>query len=335
MKSVTLMAAFLAIFAHANAQLDTSGPRVATGTEAQEIESVELSDDEVQKLKDSIHATFKFQTGKVTLEHGIVINVPKGFRYLDATQSHRVLEDLWENPKSETMGMLFPEDRGPLDDNTWAFDINFEEMGYVKDEDADKIDYDDLLKTMKEEAVEANKTRAEGGYESINIIGWAAAPYYDKTTKTLHWARELKFGESEQHTLNYNVRILGRKGVLSMNAIGAMPQLAEIKTHIPAILNSASFESGHAYADFNPDVDEVAAWTVGGLVAGKVLAKVGFFAILAKFGKFIVLGVIALGGAAYKWITGRRRKEEEVQAEEQPEPLAAGEEVESESQTKA
>ena len=55
-----------------------------------------------------------------------------------------------------------------------------------------------------------------------------------------------------------------------------------------------SFAKGQQYTDYNAGIDEVAAYTIGGLVAGKVLAKVGFFAIILKFWK---LGFLALGGA--------------------------------------
>jgi uncharacterized membrane-anchored protein len=322
MKTLTLAAALMAVFTTAHAQLDTSGPRVTADPATEE--QVEITDEDIKFYTDSINASLTFQTGKIVLGNGVVLNVPKGFRYLDEKQSHRVLEEIWGNPKGETMGMLFPEDRGPVDENTWAFDIMFEDLGYVKDEDADKINYDDLLKQMKKETGEANAERVRAGYPAIDIIGWASAPYYDKAQKTLHWAKEVKFGSEDVNTLNYNVRVLGRKGVLSMNAIGTMPQLGEIKQQIPSILQSATFAEGHAYADFNPKVDEVAAWTVGGLVAGKVLAKVGFFAILAKFGKFIVMGLIAGGAALYKFVTGRRRKEEELQAAPLPAPADAG-----------
>ena len=53
----------------------------------------------------------------------------------------------------------------------------------------------------------------------------------------------------------------------------------------------------------------MAAWTIGGLVAGKVLAKVGFFAVIMKFLKFIVLGVAALGWYIWKYIKGRKKEE--------------------------
>lgn len=319
MRTVTLVAACMATFSTVFAQLDTSGPR-AGGPQEQTDEASEAEiAAAVQQYRDSVHKTFKYQTGKITLSHGVTIEVPKGFKYLDAPQSHRVLEELWGNLEGETMGMIFPEQYGPLDDASWAFDISFDGMGYVKDEDADKMDYDDVLKGMKEDDEASNKLRKEQGLQTISTIGWAAAPFYDSNTKTLHWAMELQGSDAEKRTLNYHLRVLGRKGVLVMSAIGTMDQLPEIKKNIPGILKSATFESGHAYADFDPKVDEVAAWTVGSLVAGKVLAKVGFFAILAKFGKLIVMGLIAAGAGLWKWIRGRRRKEEEVATEAAPE----------------
>jgi uncharacterized membrane-anchored protein len=71
------------------------------------------------------------------------------------------------------------------------------------------------------------------------------------------------------------------------------------------------FNEGSRYADFDSNIDEVAAWTIGGLVAGKILAKVGIFAVLAKFGKVIILGLIAAGGFIWRLITGRRKKNED------------------------
>jgi uncharacterized membrane-anchored protein len=308
-KTIRLIVCALALCLSAHAQkLDSSGPRVDEAPEE------ELSEEEAEArfkvYADSVNATFTYQTGTIRLGNGAVLTVPKGFRFLDEKQSHRLLEDIWGNPEMHTLGSLVPDSLGPMDETCWIFNVWFDAIGYVKDEDADKIDYDDLLKEQQKDIREANPERIKNGYEPIEFIGWAAPPYYDKTKKTLHWAKELKFGEAEDHTLNYNVRILGRKGVLIMNAIGTMNDLPAIRQHIPAIIASATFEQGDSYADFDPDVDEVAAWSIGGLVAGKVLAKAGFFAVILKFGKFIVLGLIAAGAAVWRWITGRRRKDE-------------------------
>jgi uncharacterized membrane-anchored protein len=205
-----------------------------------------------------------------------------------------VLTQFWGNPKSETLGMLLPINRGPLDEKAWAYSISYDAMGYVKDDDADDIDYKELLEEMQGDTEENNKERETAGYEPVYLLGWAATPSYDKNTHALHWAKSIRFGSSPDTTLNYNVRLLGRKGVLVLNAIGEREQLPEIKASIPGLLAGVSFARGQQYIDFNPDMDEVAAYSIGGLVAGKVLAKVGLFAIILKFWK---LGLLALAGA--------------------------------------
>lgn len=262
---------------------------------------------------DSIEKAFQWQTGKVDLPGGMAhINVPANLRYLNPEQSLFVLNDVWGNPPGvTTAGMLFPAHISPLTDSAWAFNVNFEEMGYVKDGDADDIDYNELLDNMKKEAVEASKLRTEQGYEAIDIVGWASQPYYDKNKKVLHWAKEIKFGTGEAgNTLNYDMRFLGRKGVLSLNAISGINQLDLIKGNVAAMTNAVSFNEGHRYEDFDSNVDEVAAWTLGGLVAGKVLAKAGFFAVILKFIKPILIAAAAAGTAIWRWISGRRQKEE-------------------------
>lgn len=272
------------------------------------------NDPVIQARIDSIEATLKYQHGNIKLRNGLAsLTVPQGFKYLDATQSEYVLTELWGNPKGSDMslGMLLPENQGVLGDNSWVFNIEYDEIGYVKDDDADDINYDDLLKEMQEETETANKERTEAGYEAISLIGWAAKPYYDADRKILHWAKEIKFGTAEENTLNYNIRILGRKGVMVLNAIGTMKQLPEINKHITTVLDVVKFDQGSKYTDFNPDLDQVATWTLGGLVAGKVLAKVGFFALLLKFWKVIALAAVS-GVGFLRRLFGGKKQEPEV-----------------------
>jgi uncharacterized membrane-anchored protein len=258
---------------------------------------------------DSIQGTLHYQTGHLVLPGGIgELTVPAGYRYLDSAQSRRVLTTYWHNPDGTSLGMLFPKDKGPLDENSWAYVIEYDEMGYVKDDDAEDIDYSDLLADMQKDLEEENPEREKAGYEAVYLMGWGANPYYDKDQHALHWAKVLRFGSSPDSTLNYNVRLLGRKGVLVLNAVASPEQLTEIKASIPALLASVSFAKGQQYTDYNASIDEVAAYTIGGLVAGKVLAKVGFFAIILKFWK---LGLLALGGvwAAIKRFFGISSKD--------------------------
>ena len=163
--------------------------------------------------------------------------------------------------------MIFPSEYTPFDDNGWAVTIQYEEDGYVSDKDAEEIKYDELLESMKKSVREDNGERVKNGYEAIELVGWAVPPYYDKQSRKLHWARELKFGDSnETNTLNYNIRVLGRKGVLVLNFVAGMDQLEEIRTSMDTVMELANFNAGYRYEDFNPKLDKVAAYGIGALV---------------------------------------------------------------------
>ncbi|WP_313805316.1 DUF2167 domain-containing protein [Flavobacterium sp.] len=260
--------------------------------------------DSLKVVFDEIEKSLKYQTGKIELTEGNAnLNVPKGFKFLDGKQTQYVLKDLWGNPEDTTiLGAILPENKGVLGDNSWLFVINYQNEGYVEDGDAKDINYDDLLKEIQSDLEKENSEREKNGFEAVQLLGWASTPFYDEKTNVLHWAKEIKFGKAETNTLNYDLRILGRKGFYTVSAVSNMSELAEVKASIPSILKSVQYKDGFKYSEFDSNTDEIAAWTIGGLVAGKVLAKTGFIALLAKFGKFIVIGLIAAFAGLKKFI---------------------------------
>ncbi|MDR2283476.1 MAG: DUF2167 domain-containing protein [Sphingobacterium sp.] len=274
-----------------------------------------------------IEQSLKYQTGTIKLKegHGTLI-VPKGFHFLDKEQSSYVLSDLWGNPEDNSIiGMLFPTNIGVLDDHSWGFTISYDPMGYVNDNDANTINYDDLLASNKKDILAENQERLGAGYGSIELVGWASTPYYDNNKKVLHWAKEIKFDGDSANTLNYNLRILGREGIYLINAVASMNELPEVNKNVDQLLASVKFDEGYRYEDYT-DGDQIASWTVGGLVAGKILAKTGFFAAILKFWKVIAIGVV--GGFSFLWkkISGRK---EDVILENETEKLADDNEEES------
>ena len=123
----------------------------------------------------------------------------------------------------------------------------------------------------------------------------------------------MKFEDEDINTLNYNLRVLGRHGVLFVNAVANMNDLAIVKPDVNEIIENISFDEGSRYEDFNSATDNVAAWTLGSLVAGKVLAKAGFFALIAKFGKFIAIAVGGIFLTLWKKFRGRKEEEQVTQ----------------------
>lgn len=248
------------------------------------------------------------KTGEIKLDNGVAtLKVPEDFYFLNGKDAERVLTEAWGNPPGgKVLGMLFPAKATPFDKDAWAVTIEYEEDGHVSDEDADKINYDELLTDMKKDVSESSKERVKQGYEAIELVGWASKPYYEPISHKLHWAKELKFGNSAEHTLNYNIRVLGRKGVLVLNFIAGMDQKSLIDSKLDQVLAIAEFDKGSSYTDFDPSIDKVAAYGLGALVAGKLLAKTGFFVVallfLKKFGVFLVVGI----GALFKRLFGKK-----------------------------
>lgn len=270
---------------------------------------------------DSIESSLQYRTGEIKIGDGLATaKLPQGYRYLDPAQASTVLTDLWGNPPGAvTLGMILPPDVSPLSEDSWAVILSFDEDGYVKDDDAAEIDYDKLLKEMQEGAEEENKDRVKSGYEALTIVGWAEKPSYDSTANKLYWAKEIRFGDSKSNTLNYNIRALGRRGVLVLNAVASMDALATVKEGMKAIQPAVEFNEGHRYAEFDPKIDKVAAYGLAGLVAGTVLAKGGLIkaaiAAIIAGKKFVFIGLAALGAFLFKFFQGRREERKVVKDE--------------------
>lgn len=278
-------------------------------------EGAQLSDDDKAIRSAFADEAFErelhYRDGDIPLGDGLAtLHLGKGFRYLDPDDAEKLLVQGWGNPPSQkTLGMIVPNDVSPLADQGWGVVVTYTEDGYVDDDDADDIDYDDLLEEMQVDTKAGNEQRLAQGYGSIELLGWAAPPHYDAETHRLYWAKELKFSDAPDNTLNYAIRVLGRKGVLELNAVANMSQLGFVRKEMEKVLPKAEFGVGSRYSDFNPDIDEVAAYGIGGLIAGKVLIKAGFFAGLLKLliaaKKLILVGVVAVGAALAKLLRGR------------------------------
>lgn len=257
-------------------------------------------------------SSFDYQKGLIELPNGVAqLDVPEEFRYIGAEDAKRFLEEGWGNPDgSGTLGMLLPVSTDLFGPEGWAVVITYQEDGYVSDEDAADIDYDEMLASMQEDTEQANEKRQELGYEPLSLVGWARPPHYDSAAKKLFWAKELQFGDEGESTLNYNVRILGRKGVLVMNAVSAMSQLPEVEARMDQVLAFSDFKDGYRYSDYDSGIDKVAGYGLAALIGGKVAAKAGLLAklggLLVAFKKLIFVGIAAVGGFFAKMF--KRRK---------------------------
>jgi uncharacterized membrane-anchored protein len=233
------------------------------------------------------------------------LNLGDQFYFLPAADAKRVLVEAWGNPPDgleDVLGLVFPAGK-TFTDATWGAVVSYDDTGHVSDKDAASQDYNKVLSDMQEAAEADNDARKEQGYAPSHVMGWAQAPTYDSNSKTLIWARNIQFEGAGDNTLNYDVRTLGRTGVLSLNMVDVMPNLPVVQTAAAHLGTTVEFDPGARYADYNASTDKLADYGLAGLVAGgaglAVAKKAGLLGLLAIFLKkgiaVIAAGALGLG----------------------------------------
>ncbi|GEM_PF-2903658 len=135
--------------------------------DSNEESAISLTEEELKAQQyfqwvEEFEASLNYQTGEIALPGGKAsLSVPEDYYYLSPQDTKRVLEEAWGNPEGElTLGMLFPQEYRVLDSASWGVTIEYANDGYVSDEDAGDIDYDDLLSNMQADTREENKLQA-------------------------------------------------------------------------------------------------------------------------------------------------------------------------------
>jgi uncharacterized membrane-anchored protein len=272
---------------------------------------------------------------KASLGGVATIEVPAGYKFTDAAGTKRLLE-LNQNPTSgNEVGLIMPLREAGGKDQDWFMLFEFHEVGYVSDSEKGSIDAPAVLESIKKGTETANETRREKGWTEFHVLGWSTQPYYDEDTHNLTWAilgDENPTGTGD--TINHSVRLLGRRGTMSVDLVLGPQQLPTVLPKFNQLMKQFSFTTGNRYAEFVKG-DKIAGYGLTALIAGGAAAaavKTGLFAKLFKllataavaFWKFIIVIFAALASQLKRfgnWIKGLFGKEKkdpvEVQSEEQ------------------
>jgi len=266
------------------------GRSVATAQEDQ------LSPEQQQLLQR--FSAIEWQQGPATATIGTMaeIKVPEGFQFASASDAQTLLE-LYGNPRNPSiLGALVPL----ADDADWTLIFKFDEIGYVKDADKESIDAEEILSSFQAGLPDMNRSRRAIGAAECSSISWMEKPFYDSQTNNLTWALRLGFAEGD--SVNYDIRILGRDGVMEATVLDSPETYAKSIPTVKEVLTGFSFTDSNKYSEWKQG-DKVAAYGLTGLVAGGGLAmaaktgllgKIGL--LLAKGGKAIILAVVVLAG---------------------------------------
>ena len=240
----------------------------------------------------------------VSLGEQAQVQMGQSYTFADAAGARELMEAMGNTVSNEEVGLIMPRAK----DQDWFLLFEYEPVGFVKDDDKDEIDKDAILEGIRQGTEEANETRKRKGIPALHVTGWFEEPHYDAATHNLVWALTAR-NDDGQEVVNYNVRLLGRHGYMSVTLVDEPAKLARSKPEVEKVLAGFSYNTGRSYAEFVPG-DKVAEYGLVALVAGGAGAaavKLGLFAalfkMLAKGGKAVVLLVVAALAGLKKVLT--------------------------------
>lgn len=243
-------------------------------------------------------ASLAWQRGPADAKIGKIatLKLDEGQAFLDAPNTRRFLE-LNRNPPRDNHYTLVGGD------GSWFAVFYFEDSGYVKDDE--KLDADELLKSLKESDEPSNTERQRLGMPPIHTVGWAVPPHYDQATKRLEWGMRLRTAENHE-VVNYTIRLLGRRGIVHSTLVCDPDNLQRAVAAFKTALTHYAFVPGETYAEFRAG-DKVAEYGLAALVLGGAAAVATKSGFLKAFGKLIVVGVIGFGSAIAAFFRRFRR----------------------------
>jgi len=211
------------------------------------------------------------------------VKVPQGYVFAGSADTRTIMEANHNPITGREMGFVAPAGED------WFAVFEFDDVGYVKDDEKDSLDASALLNSIREGTEAGNKERVKRGWPTMTILGWETPPRYNETTHNLEWA--IRATSEGAPVINHNTRLLGRGGVMEVTLVTNPATLNETLPKFKTMLQGFEFKEGHKYAQFRAG-DRTAAYGLTGLIVG------GGTAALVKTGAFKWIWKALVAGAA-------------------------------------
>lgn len=229
------------------------------------------------------------------------VKIPSEYRFAGGDDTREIMEYFGNPPTDREYGYIEPESP----EENWFAVFEFNETGYIKDDDKNDIDAEEILADYRAGTEATNEWRRERGEPDLTLVGWKIQPKYYEESNTIEWATTLE--SRGERIVNYNIRMLGREGVMEVTIVLDENQVPRVVGEVKKILKGYEYKSGHRYADY-VEGDKIAEYGLAALVAGGAVAVAaqtgilaGLFVFLRK-GWYIILAAVA---GAFQWIKSR------------------------------
>jgi uncharacterized membrane-anchored protein len=188
--------------------------------------------------------------------------------------------------------------------------FSFYDIGYVTEEDWDRVDPVEFMTQIKEAGIQANVERERVGIDPFYISDWRQEPTYDAATHTAYWATDVT--DIMTQWVNAVAIRLSRTGYQQVIWAGSGDDFAAAQSALGGLLGTLRYDEGYRYEDFTVgdersgmSIGELAAATMGVEFGGGIIA-----AILAAVFLFMKKGgaLLVAGGAVGAAVVARRKR---------------------------
>src|SRR5262245_37168407 len=91
------------------------------------------------------------------------IDLAESYAFLDGPATRKVMQEMGNTVDNTEVGLVSPQ----AQDEDWFIVFEYKREGYIKDDEKDKIDKDEILKSYQEGTEEANKARKAKGIPAL------------------------------------------------------------------------------------------------------------------------------------------------------------------------
>lgn len=228
------------------------------------------------------------------------MRVPQGYRFTGSPGTIKLMEMYGNLTNGNELGYISPLDM------KWFALFEFDDCGYVKDDEKDKLDADKILEQMKEGQEQANQELFKRGMPTLQVLGWQTPPFYNPATNNLEWAIRLSSSDGTR-MVNYKTKLLGRRGVMDVVLVCDEEEMAAVVPEYQKLLTGYAFQKEESYAAFRKG-DKVAEYGLTGLILGGGLLVAAKSGLLAKLWKPIVAGLVVVGAFLKRIFVGKTKE---------------------------
>ncbi len=198
--------------------------------------------------------------------------------------------------------------------------FSFYGVGYVTEEDWDRVDPVEFMTQIKEAGVQANVERERVGIDPFYISDWRQQPTFKTATHTAYWATDVT--NIQTQWVNAVAIRLSRAGYHQIVWAGGGDGFAAAQSTLGGLLDTHQYDSGYRYED-HVEGDPLADMSIGSLAAatmgvdlsgGAIAVAIGAAILFLKKGWIVILPVVA-GIVA---LLRRRQKKQAVTATNTP-----------------